>query len=189
MLYIKFKILNSGKFNDFQNLYQHMVKVRTPGFDFKVNLDEIDWATITDEEEELLFDEELQLKKRYRELIPDYATLFLERYLQIENAELGSLGVIDVSSILSYLEYGFEVDMNKLEKLDKYIGLVKFSTGNYPYGGMERFLIVMKAFDVTPLECFNGFTIYEFDWISDFEHNVIELPDKTEEYLRKFKNE
>ncbi|PLX08398.1 MAG: hypothetical protein C0598_12235 [Marinilabiliales bacterium] len=185
MLYIKFKILNPEKFTDFQTVYQHMLKVRTPGFDFKVNLDEVDWANITDEEEELLFDEDLQLKKRYNELFPDYANAFLERYFGGDNVD--SSDNIEVFSILNYLEYGFEVDMNNLEQLDNHSGLVEFSTGNFPYGGMERFLMVLKAYDLVAVECFNGFTVYEFEWISEFEHNAIELSEKTIKYLNRIK--
>ena len=64
---------------------------------------------------------------------------------------------------------------------------MEFSTGNFPFGGMERFLMVLKAYDLVPVECFNGFTIYEFDWISEFEHNAIELSEKTIKYLKKIK--
>ena len=79
---------------------------------------------------------------------------------------------------------GFEVEMDHLKKLDNTIGLVEFSTGNFPYGGMERFLMVLKAFGFIPLECYNGFTIYRFDWTSDFRHEAIDLSEKTKKYLK-----
>jgi len=184
MLYIQFKISDSEKFNDFQKLYQHLVTVRTPGFNFDVDMEAIDWTTITPEEEELLFDEELQQEKRYRDLLPAYAQTFIDRYLQFDTERLGPIGAEEVISIMNYLEYDFEVEMDQLEKQNENLGLVQFSTGNYPFGGMERFLMVLRAFDLIPTECYDGFTIYECDWTSEFEHNAIELPEKTKEYLK-----
>ena len=81
------------------------------------------------------------------------------------------------------MEYGFEVDLDNLEKINERSGVVEFSTGNYPFGGIERFLITLRAFDLIPTECFDGFNICEFDWLSDFEYNTINLPEKTKAYL------
>ena len=186
MLYIEFKILDAEKFIDFQKLYLHMVKLRDPGFELKEEdeFDGVDWATITDEEFKLVLQRDPPEKRRYKELFPDYANAFLEKYLQFDNSHFGPLGILDVFSILKYLEYGFDVDLDSLKKLNEHFGRVDFSAGNYPYGGMERFLMVLKAFDLIPAECFNGFVVYEFDWISEFEHNSIELPEKTKEYFK-----
>jgi hypothetical protein len=184
MLYIKFKIPNQETFTDFQKLYLHMVEVRTPDFEFDDKTEEINWAKITEAEMEAIFDENLQQEKRYEAFFPDYANTFLERYLQFDNDKAGALGLQGKSSIMNYLEHDFEVDMNNLEKLNEDFGLVEFSTGNYPYGGLQRFLMVLKAFKLIPAECFNGFTIYEFDWVSDFVYNSIEFPEKTKEYLK-----
>lgn len=171
-----------------------MVKVRQPGFEFEEEeMPEFDWDKMTSEE----IDEGLKIQRsfwaqdapevlRYRELIPDYANAFLERYLQVDNAKMGPLGILETSSLLNYLEFGFEVDMDNLEKLNDQQGLVEFSTGNFPYGGMERFLMALKAFDLIPVECFNGFCVYEFDWTTDFEHEAIELTEKTKAYLKSF---
>ncbi|MCE7995648.1 MAG: hypothetical protein HEP71_26960 [Roseivirga sp.] len=195
MLYIKFDIQDSSKFMAFEKLYAHMVKVRQPGFEFEEEeVPEFDWDNMTPEEvdkgvKELhsLLDEDEQELKRYKELIPDYANAFLKRYLQVDNDKAGVLGMLETLSILNYLEYGFEVDMDNLDKIDESSGQVEFSTGNYPYGGMERFLMVLKAFGLMSTECYNGFTVYEFDWASDFEHEAIELPEKTKAYLAKMK--
>lgn len=195
MLYIKFNINDSSRFIDFQKLYDHMVSVRQPGFEFEEEeTPEFDWDNMTPEEVDEgvkklheFLDQDQQELKRYKELIPDYANVFLESYLQVDNEKAGALGILEVLSILNYLEYGFEVDMDNLEKLDDNHGLVEFSTGNFPYGGMERFLMVLKAFGLIPTECYNGFTIYQFDWTSDFEYEAIELPEKTEAYLAKNK--
>ncbi len=193
MLYIKFNIRNAQKYTDFQRVYEHMVMVRQPGFEFEEEEpEEIDWDKLSDEEMDQVisaFSEEEDLEiKRYKDLIPSYANSFFEKYFQVDNAKLGPLGILEVSSMLNYLEYGFEVDMDRLERLDEQTGMVEFSTGNYPYGGMERFLIALKAFELIPTECYNGFTVYQFDWTSDFEHEAIELPEKTKAYLKRFEN-
>ncbi len=183
MLYIKFKIPNQEAFTDFQKLYLHMVEVRKPGFEFDDETDKIDWANITEAEMDALFDEDLQQVKRYNAFFPDYANSFLERYLEFDNEKAGALGLLNKASIMNYLEQSFEVDMDKLEKLNEDFGIVEFSTGNYPFGGLERFFMVLKAFKLIPIECFNGFTIYEFDWINDFDYKAIEFPERTKEYL------
>ncbi len=166
-----------------------MVEVRTPDFEFEDETNEIDWAKITEAEMDAIFDEDLQQEKRYNAFFPEYANAFLERYLQFDNDKAGKLGLLNKSSIMNYLEHGFEVDMNNLEKLDENFGLVEFSTGNYPYRGMERFIMTLKAFKLIPVECFNGFTICEFDWTSDFDYNAIEFPERTKEYLKLKSNQ
>lgn len=183
MLYIQFKISQEAQFTAFKALYEHLVAVRTPDFSVEVDMEAVDWATLTEEEEELLFDEDLQQQQRYHQLFPSDAQTVIERYFEHDNAKLGPPGIQEVSSIMNYLEYDFEVDLNQLEKLTEGEGLVQFSTGNYPYGGMERFLIVLRAFGMVATECYDGFTIYEFEWTSEFEHLAIELPEKTKAYL------
>lgn len=194
MLYIKFNIQDPQKYIDFQRLYEHMVMVRQPGFEFEEEEpEEIDWDNLGDKEIDQVIkdmaEEEDPEIKRYKDLIPTYANAFFEKYFEVDNAKLGPLGILEVSSMLNYLEYGFEVDMDKLENLNAQSGIVEFSTGNFPYGGMERFLITLKAFGLIPLECYNGFTVYEFDWTSDFEHEAIELPEKTKAYLKRFNDQ
>jgi len=174
-----------------------MLAIRQPEFEFEEEKPpEFDWDSMTqkevDEALEKLFefcDQDESVIKRYQKLIPNYANEFLEKYLQFDNDNLGSLGVLDTASILNYLEYGFEVEMDDLEKQNENIGIVEFSTGNYPFGGIERFLMVLKAFDLTPVECYNGFVVYEFEWLSSFKFKHIELPKKTKEYLKRFSSE
>ena len=86
---------------------------------------------------------------------------------------------------MNYLECGFEVDLNCLEEQQGNIGIAKFSTGNYPFGGLERFIMVLHAFDILPTECFDGFAINQFKWTSNFDYDLIELPEKTKQYLKK----
>ncbi len=192
MLYIKFKIQDTSKFEDFKTLYNHMVLVREPGFQFTDEGPIIDWDTKKTQEEvdaavaELSYylDHEPEFH-RCKELLPEYVTELLEKYLQDDNEKLGALGIHNVLSIFNYLEFGFEVDMNALKKLDEHSGIVEFSTGNYPFGGIERFLITLKAFDIIPTECFDGFAVCELNWIADFDYNSTKLPEKTKAYLGK----
>ena len=190
MLYIKFDIQDTSKYEDFQRLYEHMVNVRQPGFKFVDNDPVIDWDSMQTQEEvdaavnELsdFLDQEPEVH-RYKELIPDYVAVLLDKYIQADNEKLESLGIQNVLSVFNYLEYGFEVDLDHLEKINEYSGVVKFSTGNYPFGGIERFLVTLKAFGLVPTECFDGFNICKFEWLSDFEYNATNLPEKTRVYL------
>ncbi len=101
----------------------------------------------------------------------------------VDNDVNGNLIDKDIMSLWNYLEYGFEVNMCSIKKLNDELGIIKLSTSNYPFGGMERFLITLKSFNLIPLECFNGFSIIEFDWTSNFDFVTSELPEKTKEYL------
>jgi hypothetical protein len=111
-------------------------------------------------------------------LIPVHANDSLKRYLQFDNDKLKQHGELDAKLILNYLEYGFVVDMVKLEKQHDNFGLDEFSTDNFPYGGTERFFKVLIAFDLMPAECYDGFTTYGFKWISNFEYDTIDLTGK-----------
>jgi hypothetical protein len=172
-----------------------MDAIRQPDFKFKEEEEDpsnFDWDNMTSDEMDKAFkkideseDQEKQEVNRYKMLVPNYANVFFEKYLQIDNDKLGAHPTKEVLPILNYLEYGFELDMDHLELLNKNLGIVEFSKGNFPFGGMERFLITLKAFDLTPLECFDGFSIVEFNWTSDFEHDTIELSEKTKIYLKK----
>ena len=124
--------------------------------------------------------------KRYKNVIPDYATSFLKKYFKVDNEKLGDLGIQQVMSIFNYLEFSFEVDFNKMELKDKN-GIIEFSTGNYPFGGLERFFITLKAFNLVPTQCFDGFSVNDIQWQSNFEYDFIELKGETEVYLKKFR--
>jgi hypothetical protein len=189
---MKFRVKDSSKFIDFQKLYNHLVDVRQPNFEFKEEIPDFNWTNMNDKEvEEALeiidasFDDEAIALKRYDEVIPNYANLFFKKYFKIDNDKLGNFGVQEVLSIFNYLEFGFEVDLNKLEVLDENISIVEFSTGNYPFGGLERFFITLKAFNLIPIECFDGFSVNQIDWESDFKFNFIELQEQTKIYLGK----
>ncbi|MFD2567310.1 hypothetical protein [Pseudotenacibaculum haliotis] len=166
-----------------------MVLVRQPGFEFEEEESpEFDWDTMTSEEIDAAIEELNQFSnqdspiiKRYNTFIPEYAHNFLQK--------INAMGVYgyNESEIMSYLEHEFEVDMNNLLQLGETHGLVEFSTGNFPYGGMDRFLMVLKSFELMPTECFNGFTIYDFKWTSDLAHDALEKPEETKKYLERMK--
>ncbi|WP_452230807.1 hypothetical protein [Lacinutrix sp. MEBiC02404] len=196
MLYIKFNIQNASKYLDFQKLYAHMVETREPGFNFQddESAPEMDWDSMKNEEEmdeavkELndYLDQKPEFH-RYHEKIPNYANDFLESYLQYDNEKSGYLGEFDPISIFNYLECGFEVDLDSLEKHNEKYGIVRFSTGNYPFGGLERFFITLKAYEIIPLECYDGFTTNQIKWLNNFEYKETEFP-KRNKGIFKFLN-
>ncbi len=186
MLYIKFEIQDSSKFEDFKKLYDHMVKVRQPGFKFDDEGPNFDWDTMPEEEVDAalaelnkFLDEQVEPEKyRCKELLPGYVNVFLDSYLQSESENLESFGSQDVLSIFNYLEYGFEVDMDNLKRINNYSGIVEFSTGNYPFGGLERFIMTLAAYNLKSVSCFDGFNECEVNWISPFEYDTVILPKK-----------
>ena len=185
MLYIKFTIQDQQKYQDFQKVYDHMVMVRQPDFEFEEEEDdEFDWNNSSQEEINKYLDESEPEVKRYKRLFPEYANTVLESYVKYDESIAGVYG-FDIKGIFNYLEFSFEVDMDNLRTLKDTIGLVEFSTGNYPFGGLERFIMTLKAFDLIPTECYNGFTIYQFKWISEFIYEGIDLPEKTKLYKEK----
>ena len=130
---------------------------------------------------------EIQEKDRYKLHIPDYANSFFETYLNVDNENLGNHGISGVLSIFNYLEFGFEVDFNNLEVISDNNEIVEFSTGNFPLGGLDRFFITLKGFSIIPTACFDGFSVNQINWNSDFEFDFIELAEETEVYLKKIK--
>lgn len=187
MLYIKFTIQNQEKYHDFKKLYEHMVMTRQLGFEFEEDEPpEIDWTVSQEELDRVMpildtFNDKTDEERRYERVIQDYANEFLEQYRMHDENIAGAYG-FDCMRIFNYLEFSFEVDMNNLEKLKEDVGLVEFTALGFPYGGIERFLMVLRAFELIPVECYSGFTVYEFDWTSEFSHKAIELPEKTKLY-------
>ncbi|WP_055444218.1 hypothetical protein [Lacinutrix himadriensis] len=181
MLYIQFEIQNASKFEDFKNLYNHMVQVRQPGFKFDEEGPEFDWDTMSEEEvdaalKELntFLDAQVEPEKyRYKALIPSYAKEFLENYIKNENEKSGYFGESDALPIFNYLEFGFEVDMDHLKKINEHSGIVEFSTGNYPFGGLERFIMTLAAYELKPVACFDGFNPCKIHWTSAFAYESI----------------
>jgi len=193
MLYIKFDIQDTSSYQDFQKLYDHMVAVRQPDHTFDDEGPHFDWDSMTQKEVdtslEILnaFLDEAPQARRYKSFIPEYAHLFIGQYLQGTHQTLKTLNIDDMLSLFNYLEFDFEVDMNRLEKVGETSGIVEFSTGNYPFGGLERFFITLKAFGLIPTECFDGFTIAALQWESAFEYTASQFPERTKEYLRTYR--
>lgn len=187
MLYIQFAIKSPGKFIAFKEVYNYMCAIREPGYQEKEDSLTIDWETASEEEIDAFMDEDRQKIELFNRLFPEYAKQFLGNYFSYDNSK-SILVNEDIISFFNYLEYGFEVDLNALDQLNNKEGIVKFSTGNFPYGGMERFLMTLKAFELHPKECFDGFEVYQFDWISDYEHEAIDLPDKKVKYIESLQN-
>jgi hypothetical protein len=158
-----------------------MVQVREPGFKFDDAGPEFDWDTMPEEEVEAalqelntFLDEQVEPEKyRYKALIPSYAKEFLENYIKNENEKSGYFGEPDALPVFNYLEFGFEVDMEHLKKINERSGIVEFSTGNYPFGGLERFIMTLAAYELKPVACFDGFNNCEINWTSPFEYDFI----------------
>ena len=174
MLYIKFKIANHKNFMDFRALYDHMFAVRTADYIPKENELEIDDFK----------DEDKTKIELFKTLIPVYASEVLCNYFYFDNTK-SILSNEDKLSYINYLEYGFEVNLDLLERCKNGGGIVKISTGNYPFGGLERFMITLKAFKLAPFECFDGFNVCALHWVSDVEYEATILSEKTKEYLIK----
>ena len=191
MLYVKFTVKDESKYQDFQKVYDHMVMTRQPGFEFQEDGGpEFDWNSMTKEAADKAM-EELNAflnvsdeERRYLQLIPTYAQKYLSSYVEEDEKSAGVFGY-QISGIFNYLEYSMEVDMNNLQIIKENMGVVEFSALAYPYGGMERFLMVLKAFDLIPIECFNGFNVCTFEWTSEFTYEIIEMPEATKEYKEK----
>ena len=194
MLYVKFDIININKFTDFKRLFSHMVAARQPNYkpeelneEIEIEV-EVDFSTMSSEEITAYFiadledalDEYIQTK-RYKKMIPTYAFSFLEEYIAFENKTTGVYG-FHLEGLFTYLENDFEVDLDALKKVDSE-GIIEFSSGNYPFGGLERFMMTLKAFDLIPKECFNGFEVLNISWKSKFVCATESLPKKTKEYL------
>lgn len=196
MLYIKFHINNPNKYKEFEALFDFMVKCRDYSHQFEEpEEEEVDWNNLSEEEMDRILDEDMEREtnsnyletKLIKELIPIDAMDFLKSFAAYDQKYAGTFG-FNLGGILNYLIVDFEVDLDQLFKVDSLEGIVEFSTGNYPFGGLERFLMTLKAYELIPYECFNGFEVHNLHWTSDFEYEVKELPEKTKEHLARFKS-
>lgn len=143
---------------------------------------EIDWDILKKDEVDAAIqklndygDSDKSTLKRYRKLIPRYVNRFIESHIQYVNKTKEPISESQTIDFLKYLEWDFEVDMDCLEEIDANFGIVKFSTSNFPFGGLDRFIITLKAYDLIPIEAFNGFSIIKFNWVSNFEFKSVEL--------------
>lgn len=163
-------------------MYHHMLAVRNTGYEAKEDELEFDWNTATPEETDDFMDEDKPKIDLFNKLIPDDVSEVLCNYFYFDNTK-SMLSNEDKLSCINYLEYGFEVNLDLLERCKTGVGIVKISTGNYPFGGLERFIISLKAFKLAPFECFDGFNVCALHWVSDVEYEANIFSEKTKEYL------
>ncbi|OAB78921.1 DUF2764 family protein [Cochleicola gelatinilyticus] len=181
MLYINFEIGDTAKYKDFEKLYAYMVEIRQPDFKFDDTGPEFDWDTIPEDEVENALEElntylDQQVEPevyRCKEKLPEYVREFLKHYLQHTSESPEYISDRDVVSIFNYLEFDFEVAMENLLTTDEYSGVVQFSTGNYPFGGLERFIATMAAYQIKSISCFDGFNHCELHWTSAYDFEFI----------------
>ncbi len=171
MLYIKFKVSFPDNVISFQKFYKYLLEDKQEIYQMKAYEDYID------------LDERLQERalKLYDEYFPNKAQSFINDFLEYDGA-YNEEKEEKITSLFSYLDVDFEVNFSNLV-IENDILCIFFSTGNYPFGGMRLFLMVIKAFGGQPLECFNGFDVFEFDWTSKYEHKAKILKEKTRTYL------
>lgn len=185
MLYVKFNIEAYSKYEDFQKLYDHMVQVRQPGFNFEEEEPEIDWDSMSpkeiDDMVEKISNPPDPEQARYDLLIPDYVKQFYEAFLEFDSTRYGMFG-FEPLQVFNYLEFGLEADLTKLQQFDEKTGIIEFAPYGYPYGGMDRLLMTMRAYEFTPIESYNGFDVIEFQWTDDFDYQVTEFPERTQKY-------
>jgi hypothetical protein len=176
MLYIKCKISFPENVIAFQKFYKYLLKDKKEVYQMKAYEDFMDLEDRLQERALKLYDEYFPLK----------AQSFINDFLEYEGG-FNEIKGESITSLFSYLDVDFEVDFTNLV-IENDILCINFSTGNYPYGGMRRFLMVIKAFGGEPIECFNGFDVYEFKWTSKYEHKAKVLKDKTKSYLNLHNN-
>lgn len=191
MLFITFTISNPEKYTDFCMLYEALVKVRTlEQTQTKSDLSSINWDTLDQNDMDALLDdfmdEDAPLRNKYTALLPSYVQTFIEKQWQHEYQDITDFDEQKIN-LYSYLETDFEVEFKELQKINTSKGIITFETGNFPFGGLDRFIMVLQAYKLVPEQCYNGFTVFKFHWKSVYEFEAIELPEETAEYLKSFK--
>ncbi len=154
MLYIDFDINDPAKFSTFQQVYHLLDEIKPK--------------------------EDSRPYSLWKKLIPPHAQNFIGAYYKddLSDEPEHRWGFRDM---VSYLQFGFEVNFDYLEH-DKDRGRIGFSAYAFPYGGMDRFLMFLKAYHCIPTESYNGFEVIRFHWQGDFEYEVTEHPEETKAY-------
>jgi len=101
-------------------------------------------------------------------LLPDY----VKRYYRMRKLDRANT---NFKNMVEYLQWGLEANLDDLKKTGEDIGRLDFSTGNYPYGGMDRLMVFVNAFDCRPIEIYNGFNVNSVSWISKFNFECQEI--------------
>lgn len=169
MLYITFKI-QPQKLESFKQFYNYLL------LDKQQEYMEQEFEDFMDLEERL----ENRAMKLCNTFFDAYAQEFLSRYFG-QNTNLNER----IASLFSYLDVDMEVDFTDLI-LEQSKATLKFEARSYPYGGMDRLLMVIKALGGQPIESYNGFEVFEFEWTSEYDYEPIVLHQKTKVYLSQF---
>ncbi|WOI39055.1 hypothetical protein R1T43_08545 [Alteromonas sp. CI.11.F.A3] len=180
MLYIKFGISSSSRVEDFTSLFFYMQEVRAPHYEFDVQTPDYDWDNMTEEEISIAAQRTLQdpTELRLNQQLPSYVQDAIHEFAK--RSEVYGYGL---ENMFSYIENDFEVEIDSLSYVSDVEGEVAFSTGNYPFGGIERFAVILKAFNLIPFECFDGFNVGTIEWNGDYMFDIIANPIKTKSYL------
>ncbi len=154
MLYIDFDIKDPDKFSTFQQVYHLLEEIKPKKGRRPFSL--------------------------WKKLIPHYAQNINGTYYKddLTDKPEDRWGFRDM---VSYLQFGFEVEFDYLEVKDRH-ARIGFSAYAFPYGGMDRFLMFLKAYDCIPSESYNGFEVIRFQWQGDFEYEVTNHPEETKAY-------
>lgn len=162
MLYIDINIQNPEKFETFKKVY--------------------DLLYITKPKEERSSD------KLWLKLIPLYAREFIGRYYQDKPCEEYDWEKLyGYRDMVTYLQFGFEVEFDSL-KVTGSTARLSFGAYAFPYGGMDRFLVFLKAYECIPTWAYNGFEVIQFHWEGDYAYDVTEFPEKTKAYKATWKD-
>ncbi|MFT5891211.1 MAG: hypothetical protein ACI9Y7_001312 [Dokdonia sp.] len=158
MLYIQFDIKDQEKYTVFRKIYDVLYEIKPK--------------------------EESRPLEFWKETIPEYVKTFLQGFYNLENA-LSNLVRDSFKATVNYLEFGLEADFTGLTMVDATTARIDFEALGYPYGGMDRLLIFLKAFNCIPNEVFNGFSVCQLSWDTLYDYSATELPEKTATYLKR----
>lgn len=173
MLYIQFATQDEKATIAFQKLYDYLTANHYQDYVMREYEDDID------------LEERLQERAlvNYKTYFPEYAQAYLEKYFEATDGTYYSKEE-SLTGLFSYLDVDFEVEFTNLTFEDGF-GTITFAARSYPYGGLDRFLMVLKAFGFEPVECYNGFDVFEFQWESEYDYSANVLPEKTKAYRNK----
>lgn len=158
MLYIQFDIKDQKKYAILKKVYEVLYEIKPK--------------------------EESRPLEFWEAVIPEYAKTFLQSFYKVENS-LSQLVRENFKATVNYLEFGLEVDFTGLIMVDVTTVRINFEALGYPYGGMDRLLIFLNAFDCIPNEVFNGFSVCQISWDTLYEYSATELPEETATYLKR----
>jgi len=141
MLYIEFDILSDQKFDTFLEIYPIIVEAN-----HSESPKSIDFWLI---------------------LIPPFAKAYFN--LVAHNHPDFDSYKLDFRMMMDYLQINLEVDYKECISTTVGKGRLEFVPLSYPYGGMDRLLLFLSAFDCKATTIDSGFGIKKVIWHSDLE--------------------